>query len=455
MTILFEDEWIKVIFQPSENSSVVVLSFCDLGFVNKGRSKTDLFWGSMFFEKSKISAIGFVAKGSPNWFPIHSILSAVDKVNEVTASFEKRITYGNSMGGYAALKYGRLFNATVALSFSPQYSIDPSVVSGFDVRFARYYRKAVHSGMEIKADDLPCSSYVFFDPFYPSDKGHVDLLKQVDRESSVKLVPALLTAHATIVFLAGGELIQKLFSDALAGNHSSMKKTVCVARRRSNLRSYAASFDLTANERYQFAEKILRQKYDLISTSHKVELIRMLALGFKKKGMPQSAHTWLMEWVVIAPHDVHAHLALANVCIDLGDHEGAAKSVDAAKLIAPTMATVMITDGIVKEKSKRVDDAYHVFKNLISDASVPHESLVASATFFQRNGQFSDAVEAFERAVLLRPDHILSLQRLVDLHSQRRSYHAALDYAEKLVELQHDNKNCVHQLNMLKKELGL
>ena len=38
------------------------------------------------------------------------------------------MTYGSSMGGYAALRFARALRADAILALSPQYSIDPAVV---------------------------------------------------------------------------------------------------------------------------------------------------------------------------------------------------------------------------------------------------------------------------------------------------------------------------------------
>ena len=55
-------------------------------------------------------------------------------VHAVTRGYDRVVTYGSSMGGYAAIRLAGLAGATCVLAMSPQYSIDPKV-AGFDRRW--------------------------------------------------------------------------------------------------------------------------------------------------------------------------------------------------------------------------------------------------------------------------------------------------------------------------------
>lgn len=449
MQTLYEDDHIRVIFQGGTDLNKVILSFCDLGFVTSGKNKTETFWGAPYFKKIGIPAIGFMPKKDPNWFPEKSIKLSANKVNESTKFFKNRITYGHSMGGYAALKYGKTLNATVALAFCPQYSIDPISVSSFDKRYQRYYNSSINSDMDIKSEDFPEKSYLFFDPLYPTDRRHIELIELSDKRRSTKRIPAPLTAHTTIAAIAGGDTIEKILNQATHEEQKNILKTVRKARRISELRPYAASFVCAANEKFSQAAKIYTAHNSRMTQSHRIELIRMISGGYKKLGDSQAALSWLEKWALLAPLDVHAHLALAEGWIVAGHYERANAAIACAKNITPHNEAVLIKEGTLKEKQGFTKDATCIFHKLIEIYPNSHNALLTSALFFQRNKQFFDAIETFEKALKIKPDHELSLARLVSLNIQRHNYSAARKFAENLVLLHNENKIYSEKLNTL------
>ena len=79
------------------------------------------------------------------------------------------------MGGYAALKHGRLLGLTHALAVSPQVSIDPAEAP-WEPR-ARFFRPPLHAGMRVAAADLAPAAFVLADPYDAEDWPHLELLE--------------------------------------------------------------------------------------------------------------------------------------------------------------------------------------------------------------------------------------------------------------------------------------
>ena len=120
--IIFEDEHIRVIFLKGSSDTLVV-SFGDLISRAKGMSIN----AEKSLIKYEYNVIGIMPK-LKTWFPKTSMLQMQQQIQPILEQFEKRVGYGGSMGGYAAIKYSNLLNMQKIVAFVPQFSIDPEVV---------------------------------------------------------------------------------------------------------------------------------------------------------------------------------------------------------------------------------------------------------------------------------------------------------------------------------------
>lgn len=135
------------------------------------------FWGKTLAEKLDIDCIGFVAKG-PNWFPAVDVSAAIDHIGQQLRK-RRSVSYGYSMGAYAALKYGWRLGVECSLSVAPQFSINPDDVPR-DERYRDHFVPELHKDMAIspvdRVGDGHCS-YVVYDPGYEKDRYNVELIR--------------------------------------------------------------------------------------------------------------------------------------------------------------------------------------------------------------------------------------------------------------------------------------
>lgn len=144
-------------------------------FNNRGELYRDdyfYYWGGKYFKKHEISSIGIVARRG-NWYPVEEMQEIANIVNIITAG-QRVITYGYSMGGYAAIKYSKLLNADLGLTFSPQWSMNPEDIH--DYRWAFDYDPVLKGGEAITQSDIQGQHYVFVDPRENYDKDHAEIL---------------------------------------------------------------------------------------------------------------------------------------------------------------------------------------------------------------------------------------------------------------------------------------
>lgn len=177
----------RVLFDDCGRGALAAV-FCD----TPAGTEPNRIWGAPIFQKAGLSVLGFVAR-SPHWFFPADTVPLIERTRPVLSRFGTIIPFGWSMGGYAALKYGRIVGADVAVAFSPQISIAPGAVGSFDRRFQRHFHAARHDSMTIRAGDLCRRPLVVYDPLDAIDSGHARMLTALG--PAVIAVPAPGGAH--------------------------------------------------------------------------------------------------------------------------------------------------------------------------------------------------------------------------------------------------------------------
>jgi alpha-beta hydrolase superfamily lysophospholipase len=198
--IIFSDENLEVIHR-SGSSPYLLVTFNEMEM----RANGSRFWGQRLCEKAGISALGFISR-RPNWFPAASVVKAVEAAAPILHATSERILYGHSQGGYAALRYRRRFNATVAVAFCPQVSIDPKAVP-FDGRFARHFSPDLHANMGIAPDHAAGRAYLFFDPFHTVDHQHAVRITALQERDPTGACPYDRSWHRSRLYRDGARAV--------------------------------------------------------------------------------------------------------------------------------------------------------------------------------------------------------------------------------------------------------
>lgn len=200
--ISYEDEHIRVIYQPGEGKHIVV-TFGDMFSLASG----DSFFAEKPVAKQKLNAIGFMAKDR-NWFPYKSVENAIRSLRAILNSMDFRIVYGGSMGGYAALKFSKLLNADRVFSLVPQYSINPSLIK--DHRYNIYFNEHHNADNAICFEDLTGEIFITHDPAFAGDSQHVDQIKNLGYP--INYLPLRFSMHGATTILASSSFFNEITS---------------------------------------------------------------------------------------------------------------------------------------------------------------------------------------------------------------------------------------------------
>lgn len=173
-------------------------------------------WGAQFIHRQGMSVIGVKVKAA-DWYrgaDLHDFfLSAAFK--KILCRYDQVYLYGNSMGGYAALAFSGIVEGAKVLALSPQTTLDPDLIT-WDKRFPHGMEQDWSGRFSDAAETLDKVdvAYVIYDPFFPTDRAHIERLPA---ENVVCLkTPCLL--HDVASALSDMSILKSIFTHFIKGD---------------------------------------------------------------------------------------------------------------------------------------------------------------------------------------------------------------------------------------------
>jgi tetratricopeptide (TPR) repeat protein len=196
-------------------------------------SLDDSGFGAHFLQKERISAVVFTASWS-HWFQTPEFDAALENARTVAARFRRVVTYGSSMGGYAAAAASKTLGAHAVVSISPQYSVDPAKVP-WERRYQNWARK-ISAGCGFRRDDLTqllnptAELHLSYDPMLENDRLHAEALLALSQVPRVLLAP--FSGHPTGRMLLGSGVLKPWVLGAFRGEPGGEARSILRTARR-------------------------------------------------------------------------------------------------------------------------------------------------------------------------------------------------------------------------------
>jgi hypothetical protein len=266
---------------------------------------------------------------APNWFPADDMAAVVPAaLAHLAGRFRWRITLGFSQGGYAAIKFSRVLEATTTIAFSPQVSIDPRVAGGG--RFAAYFNFDLNAGMGIAGGDCLCPAYIFYDPYDEQDRRHAEEIGKLVAVNEIK-VP--FCGHSTSRLFATPERLRQIVQGCQDGDIAAMTRLVAGLRHGMPGRALLMAMYLAAL-RPSVAIRICEAYRTQWSAGQQVAMYYRLAIG----GEAEAALPWIKSLAACHEDDAEVQGGAALIAIEAGQPEIAARYIERARALNPSSA---------------------------------------------------------------------------------------------------------------------
>ena len=161
-----------------------------------------------------IDAVHFNCAGN-HWWQYEDLPLALEAARRFVAPWRDIVTYGSSMGGYAAFRYAGALGATRALAVCPQFSIQRTLMPResrwggemANIEFRHEAQFQVASG---------CQYLALYDTLFALDAMHI---REYKRHMPVVDVPLPCSGHPPLELLQAYGCLSKVTLDLLAGTH--------------------------------------------------------------------------------------------------------------------------------------------------------------------------------------------------------------------------------------------
>jgi tetratricopeptide (TPR) repeat protein len=226
----FSSKNITVIRSAGYNSNICVVTFMNLSpDVTNDRDREG--FGANFIQSLRIDAYHVLCSGN-DWYQYAEMTDSMYSLRDAIANYSTIVTYGSSMGGYAAIKYARLLGATRSIAISPQVSIDRRKVP-FETRWANEAKRIKFIDDEvIEALTTAIHISVMFDP-NDLDGRHVKMLRT--GVAKLTTVPVPFAGHGAATFFRETGDLKGAMTDLILGSYNP--STWAIRRRKSRLSS--------------------------------------------------------------------------------------------------------------------------------------------------------------------------------------------------------------------------
>ncbi|PWC29773.1 tetratricopeptide repeat protein [Teichococcus aestuarii] len=426
-TILYEDEHLVVVHRPAAGEPTLI-TFADLTF----RPKGDSIWGQEVARKLKVNAIGFVAKRE-NWFPAASVAAAAAAVRGALRG--PAVTYGYSMGGYAALKYARLLGAAHAFGVCPQGSIDPRQVP-WDKRFHQHHDAALLPDMAVRPGEPGRFAVLLADPYMPEDARHAAALA---KGAGVHWLRTPFMDHAPVWLLVESAFLRQMLDGILAEDLPRLTALMRARRHQSPHWFRHAGNAAFRRGHLEMANRLWKRALELglspgIAEQDIMRAMRLRMRALRDAGDRDGATAVALRQAALRPEDFHSQARAGHALLGMGEFNAAEAPFRAALALRKNVGHVYQGLSLVLGSQKRMTEALELCKRGVRDAPGDGKLHVHYGHLLLNNGKLDEAEAQFRIVLRQNPSHAKALLGLSHTLAARGDRAEAIAVARQQVQ---------------------
>jgi tetratricopeptide (TPR) repeat protein len=363
MSDLYRSANVLVRSVPAQDQSRWVVTFDHYGI---GHGFDRLGFGEAFFKSIGVSAV-HVMGVREDWYQYAEMPEAMAAVREALSGAERVITYGSSMGAYAAIRFADAAGAHAALALSPQYSIDPAKAP-----FERRWSQDSDRIQWLAEIDGPIQSrirpLIIYDPA-TEDSRHLALIEGDIAVSKVKLRNS---GHPTTTVMADSGVLSALLVEMLAGEVDPRELAARLRRERRKSSTYLATVaERQPTWRSRTALALARQAYR-INPANLVAITALAAVLLKAGEQDEPLGLLKRAYEIKDGEDPHVAHHYASALSQTGRHDEAITVARRATAKTPHLAHLHAWESGILWASDATDEAIQAIDRAIAlDPSTP------------------------------------------------------------------------------------
>jgi pimeloyl-ACP methyl ester carboxylesterase len=277
-------------------------------------------FGEEFFQGEGLDAIHVINRCN-RWYQHPERDDALAAVAAAVRDYDRAITYGSSMGGYAALRYAVACGADTAIAISPQFTVDPRVVP-WEVRWQPDVAKTRFA----EPVYAPAArQYVFYDPRVASDDQHIDLIAATGTTTRIRIPHG---GHPVAALLAETGVLQAAVRGIVAGDFDPHAVRTQVRRERTaSPHQYFVLASHCARRHPSIAVRLLERAAQIRPESH---IVSARAVLLDRLGLPEEAAPLHRAAIRRTPNNALAWIGYAAHLEQCGEAALAARALRSA-----------------------------------------------------------------------------------------------------------------------------
>lgn len=163
-----------------------------------------------------VDAVHFNCIGN-HWWQYEDLPLALDAARRFMAPWQEIVTYGSSMGGYAALRYAAALGAHRAVAGCPQFSIQRTLIPQ-ENRWSDSLANTTFLHEDRCEASMHCRYFALYDPLFRIDALHVNAFK---RHLPIINVPLPCSGHPPLELLRAYGVVSRVTLDLLSETYDA------------------------------------------------------------------------------------------------------------------------------------------------------------------------------------------------------------------------------------------
>jgi len=344
-------------------------------------------------------------------------------------AYARRVGYGSSMGGYAAIQFSGALRLDRVLAFSPQFAI----AAEWDRRWARE-ASAIAFRHEIDRRALApgCDYVVAFDP-QDADIDHVRRFAALIAPERLREIRLPHSGHPTGDFIAETGHLKPFALAVLRDGTPPPLQEIRRDRRRSKSFLWALALHCARRARPRVALTLIERAIAMDATKPHFHWQRSLLLD--RLGDLDGAVAAQRHAVALDPADPHQHACLSHLLGRQGAFDAALAAIDRAIALDAGQAGFHAHRSALLDRLNDVEAALAAAERAVLLGPGDAQALVQLSQILARKDQLDAALDCAARAVSLSPGNPWFRRHLAALHDRAGRGDLAIDAMREVVRL--------------------